>query len=181
MSRGFSLIEVLVMSAIVATFSVALILNFRSSPKSGVARNQVASIIVSDIRRAQSLATSGARFQGNIVCGYGVHYVNQNSYLIYAKSVPSPSSCSSISNYNYQIGNPIIETKYISNSNMEMRSAFLDVFYEPPNPRVYINNNSAINGSPTSIYIQLKGQQNCSTAPCAQISIFPSGQINLTN
>lgn len=181
MSRGFSIIEVLVMSAIVATFSVALILNFRSSPKNSVARNQVASIIVSDIRRAQSLATSGARFQANIVCGYGVHYINQNSYSIYTKSVPSLNPCSSIVNHNYQIGDPIIETKIISNSNMEMRSAFLDIFYEPPNPKVYINNNSAINGPSTSIYIQLKGQQNCSTVPCAQITIFPSGQINLTN
>ena len=179
--NGFSVIELLVISAIIATFSVVLILNFRSSPKTRVARNQVAAIIVSDIRRVQSMAVAGNRYQGNVVCGYGIEYVSNVSYRLYAKPVPAAGPCSSVSTRNYQAGDLIVETKNLTNSNMEIRSSFSDVFFEPPDPKTYINNNPALNGPTTVISIQLKGQTNCAQQSCTQITIYPSGQINLAN
>jgi len=179
---GFSVIELLVICAIIATFSVVLILNFRSSPKTRVARNQVATIIISDIRRVQSMAVAGSRYQGNVVCGYGIEYVSNVSYRLYTKPVPFAGPCSSVPTRNYDPAvDRIVETKNLTNSNMEIRSAFSDIFFEPPDPKTYINNNPALNGPTTVISIQLKGQTNCGGQSCTQITIYPSGQINLAN
>lgn len=180
-SEGFSLIELLIVSAIIATFSVALILNFRASPKTRVARNQVAAVIMSDIRRAQAMASSGSRFGGNIVCGYGVRYVSNVSYSIYAKAVPVSGPCSSLSTRNYLSGDLAIETKTLTNINMEIRSAFSDVFFEPPDPKTYINNNPSLGGPSITISIQLKGQQNCAQQSCTQITVYPSGSVDVVN
>lgn len=169
------------MGAIIATFSVVLFLNFRSSPRNRVARNQTASVIVSDVRRAQFMATAGNRHLGNIVCGYGVRYINNVSYSIYAKAVPVSGSCSSLSTRNYQSGDLTVETKILNNVNMEIRSVFSNIFFEPPDPKTYINNNSALTGPATVISIQLKGQANCNGQSCAQITVYPSGQIDLVN
>lgn len=178
-NRGFTIIELLVISAIIATFSVVLILNFRSSPTSKTARVQTASVVLSDIRRAQSLALSGSRYQGNLVCGYGFHYVNPTSYFIYVKTVPVSGPCSSVATHNYQSGDPITENKILINTNMEFRSSFNDIFFEPPDPKTYINNKSSLNIPPATLTIQLKNQNNCAQNTCTEINVFTSGQIDL--
>lgn len=179
MSKGFSIIELLVISAIIATFSVVLILNFKPSSTSKTARVQTASVILSDIRRAQSMSLSGSRYQGNLVCGYGVHYINQTSYLIYAKAIPISGACSSMTTRNYQIGDLIAETKNLVNYSMEMRSPFLDIFFEPPDPKTYLNNIFSLAASPQIILIQLKGQSVCTQQSCTQVTIYSSGQIDI--
>ncbi len=180
MNRGFSLIEMLVVTALISTFSVVLILNFRASSTNQAARTQTASVFLSEIRNAQSSALSGSRYQGSLVCGYGIHYVDATSYYIYAKPVPTlPSGpCSSVSTRNYQSGDPIIKTNALINVNMEIRSSFYDIFFEPPDPKTYINNDSALSGSPAIITIQLKGQVSCDSSSCTQITVYPSGKID---
>ena len=180
--NGFSIIELVIISAIIATFSVVLILNFRASPKNRVARNQVAAVIVSDVRRMQSAATASSRFQGSTVCGYGIHYVNNTSYLLYAGVLDGGATRCQNTNHNYQSGiDRIVETRPLINSNMEIRAAFLDVFYEPPDPKTYINNSPLLSGATTTVSIQLKGQSSCSGQSCTQITIYPSGQIDIAN
>lgn len=182
MTKGFTIIELLLVTVIIATFSVVLVLNFRSSPRTRVARNQVASVVESDFRRLQSMALAGSRFQGNIVCGFGIHYLNNTSYILYAGVLDGGMLTCQNTNHNYQVGiDLVVETKNIINSNMEIRSSFFDIFFEPPDPKTYINNNPALGGSPVSIDIQLKGQSSCAGQSCTQITIYPSGQINLTN
>src|SRR3989344_3790670 len=179
MNRGFSIVELLVVSAIIATFSVVLILNFRASPASKIARVQTASVVLSDIRRDQSFALSGSRFQGGLVCGYGIHYIDSTSYLIYAKEASLSGPCSSVTTRNYQSGDLIAETKILINANMEFRSSFYDIFFESPDPKTYINNTSSLTTVPATITIQLKDQQNCAQGTCTKIEIYTSGQIDL--
>jgi prepilin-type N-terminal cleavage/methylation domain-containing protein len=180
-NKGFSIIELLIVTAIISTFSVVLILNFRSSPTSKLARNQVAAVVVSDIRQAQSLTLAGSRFQDNLVCGYGIHYLTNVSYLIYAGLLNGATKCQDI-NHNYESGIDVtVETRTLINSKMEMRSSFSDIFFESPDPKTYINNNSALDGPPTTISIQLVGQQNCGGQSCTQITVYPSGRINTAN
>ena len=181
---GFTLVEVLVVTAIIATLSVALFFNFGTTARNRTARSQVASVIVSDIRRAQSMALSGARFGGNIFCGYGIHYVDNITYILYAGSNEGLPQCQS-ANHNYQSGiDTVVETKKLVNQNMEFRSSFSDIFFESPDPKTYINNNASLAPPiPTAtITIQRVGQAACSIPQtCAQIDISTSGQLNLSD
>lgn len=106
---GFTVLEILIVGAIIAVLSSMLFLNFRSAGNNITARNQTVSAILSDIRRAQSMATSSSIYtdSSNVrhtVCGYGVHYSGRNtdygsfnpsdgttsgnSYIIYGKLRP---------------------------------------------------------------------------------------------
>ncbi|MEK7154243.1 MAG: prepilin-type N-terminal cleavage/methylation domain-containing protein [Patescibacteria group bacterium] len=180
MSKGFSLVEVLVVTAIIATLSVALLFNFGTTARNRTARNQVASVIASDIRRAQSMALAGTRFGGNTVCGYGIHYLSSTSYYIYAKAAPA-GGCSTVPTRNYQAGDLIAENKKLINRNMNFRSSFSDVFFESPDPKTFLNNSSVLTDPPVTITIQRVGQANCAGQTCAKIEIYTSGQINLTD
>lgn len=161
---------------------MVLILNFRSSPRNQVARSQTAAAIVSDIRRVQAMASAGSRFQNNIVCGYGIHYISSTSYILYAGGLDGGATTCQNANRNYQVAADLmVETKSIINSNMEIRLSFNDVFFEPPDPKTYINNSALLTGPSATISIQLKGQASCGGTSCTQITIFPSGQIDIIN
>lgn len=168
-------------AAIIAVLSSALLFNFGTSAKNKTARLQTASVVASDVRRAQSMALSGVRFRGNIVCGYGIHYVNSVTYLIYAKPLPASGLCSSVSTRNYQASDFTVEIKRLSNKNMEFRSAFSDIFFESPDPKTYINNVFSLTNPPETITIQRVGQASCGGKTCAKIEIYTSGLINLVN
>lgn len=179
MSKGFSIIEFVLVFVIIATLSVALILNFRVGARTATARLQTASAIISDVRRAQSMALAGTRYQGIIVCGYGVHYVSKSFYQIYAKPVPG-GGCSVLSTRNYESGtDSVVETKSMINQSMELRAGFGDIFFEPPNPRVYVNNVSAPPLRSTNIVIQTLNQSNCAAGSCTVVEVFNSGQVDL--
>ena len=179
MSKGFTLVEVLVVTAIIATLSVALFFNFGTTARNRTARIQVASVVVSDIRRAQSMALAGTRFNGNVFCGYGIHYVSNTSYLLYAGSNEGLPQCQS-ANHNYQAGiDSVVQTQKLINQNMEFRSSFSDIFFESPDPKTYINNSALLTDPQTTITIQLVGQQNCGGQSCTKIEVYTSGQINL--
>ncbi len=183
-NKGFSLVEVLVVTAIIAILSVALFFNFGTTARNRTARSQVASVVVSDIRRAQSMALAGTRFSGNAVCGYGVHYFSSVSYYIYAKAAPV-GGCSTVPTRNYQAGfDSVVQTQKLVNQNMEFRSSFSDIFFESPNPKTYINNSASLTPPlpTTTIIIQRTSQVACSIPQtCAQIDVSTSGQLNLTD
>jgi len=178
-AKGFTLIEILIVSAIIATLSVVFILNFRLSAKNKTARLQVASIIVSDLRQAESMSISGSRYQGNIACGFGVHYVDSATYLIYAKSVPMDQPCASLATRNYTDGDPIVAAKKVFNPGVEIRSHFNDIFFEPPDPKIYIDNDSSLTHAPEQIIIQLLGQADCVSQPCTTIQVYTSGELDI--
>ena len=69
----------------------------------------------------------------------------------------------------------------IDNTNFQLSAAFSDIFFEPPDPKTYINNVSTI--SPlvtTDINIVLKGQA-CTAQNCTTVTISTAGTIDITN
>ena len=180
LNAGFTLVEVLVVVAIIAILSVALFFNFGTTARSRTARSQVASVIISDIRRAQSMALSGTRFGGNVFCGYGIHYVSRTSYFLYAGADEGLPLCQN-ANHNYTDVDTIVEVKNLINLNMEFRSSFSDIFFESPDPKTYINNSASLADPPATITIQRLNQINCGGQTCTQIEVYTSGQINLTD
>lgn len=172
---------------------ILYVLNFKSKSTNATARHQVSSIIVSDIRRAQSLAISGAQARGQIVCGYGIHYLNNGlGYTIYAK-LPNPANkCTGNVTYNNtsSINNLDIETKTFANPSFTVDwSPFNsgtgnndDVFFKPPDPTTFINNKD-LSQSPNDtviINIYLNGS-GCPGTNCTSITVYKSGKIDITN
>lgn len=179
-TSGFSLVELLVVSAIIATLSVVFIFNFRGSASNKSAVNQAAAVVASDIRRVQSMATSAARYNGSLVCGFGLHYLDNTSYLIYAES--SGAACTTPAARKYQNGDGVVENRKLTNPNIEIKSSFLDVFFEPPDPKVAIDGNVSLTNSPTQTTITVgpKGSA-CGGGVCTNIVVNTSGAINVTD
>jgi prepilin-type N-terminal cleavage/methylation domain-containing protein len=177
-SQGFTLVEVLAVVVIIASFSIILLSNFRMSAPTEMAKRQVAAVIESDIKRVQSMSLAGTQYGGNIACGYGIHYQDKKTYLIYAK-MPPASGCSALSTRNYQAGDPILETRKISNPNLEFSGSFYDIFFEPPDPKTYINNSLSLSALPSEFIIQKKGQTSCAGQSCLYVRVYTSGRVDI--
>lgn len=154
-------------------------------------RHQLSSIVLSSLRRAQQKTLAGTLVNGNFICGYGLHYVDTTSYLIYAGGVPGGSNCGNGSR-NYQSGRDLlVETVILSNKNFDLagsnnQNQFDDIFFEVPDAKTYIKNSSNLTPTidTTQIRIVSKGQ-TCNTSPsnsnCTTIDVFASGLIDVKN
>ncbi|MBI2057702.1 MAG: prepilin-type N-terminal cleavage/methylation domain-containing protein [Candidatus Yanofskybacteria bacterium] len=171
---GFTLIEVLVVTLLVGVFSTILLINLRGFSTNPVILERAALGVISDIRRAQALSIAGVSFQGTSVCGYGIHYLTGGTYLIYAGG---ESTCGT-ANRNYQsVQDFSYQQIKFKEDNIEFRSSFDDVFFEPPDPKTYIDNQFSLSSSPLTITVKFKGY-NCPSY-CKTISVYPSGKIDL--
>ncbi len=176
-SAGFNLIEIVVVLSIIITMSVVLIVNFGSINNNKNAQNQSAAVIASDIRRLQSAALSGKKFQSKDVCGYGVHYVDPNSYVLYVISDLNTPGCADESRLYADNASALdLEQRGIQNPNLEFRAPFDDIYFEIPFARTYINNR-ADNGVSTDVIIAKK-DRDCLSDTCTTITMTTAGAIN---
>ena len=174
MNKGFTLVEVTVVAAITGIISTFMIINFQ--------RNRVDLRLsydefVSNIRSTQNRAAASTRFDsGNglkIRCGYGIRYINGTSYGIYAGPDSSSTDCSSL-NRNYDGADSLVSTKVFTDAKVEFKSSFNDIFFEPPDPKTYLNNNSSAGLSQTITIGKIVG--TC-PADCKTINVYTSGKI----
>ncbi len=171
--RGFTLIEVVVYASLVGIFSVILLINMQGAQTNSSVLERASSAIISDFRRAQLMTISGLTFQGNPVCGYGIHYLGPNSYLIYAGG----EAVCSTANRNYNASDFDIQTIKIIEGNVKFKSSFADVFFEPPDPKTFIDNSFSLSAPPLPISVGFENQ-NCPSG-CKTVNVFPSGKIDL--
>lgn len=146
-NQGFTLVEVMVYVALVGIFSVILLTNLQGAQTNSSVLERASSAVISDFRRAQLMTISGLTFQGNPVCGYGIHYLDSGSYLIYAGG----EAVCSTANRNYNASDFNIQTVKIIESNVKFKSSFSDVFFEPPDPKTYLDNSSVLSATPLPI------------------------------
>ena len=173
-AAGFTIVEMLVVVVLVGIFSAILITNLRGTSTNAIILERAALGVISNIRRAQSLSIAGVAYQSSPVCGYGIHYTDNETYLIYA----GRENICSTSNKNYQSGNDLsYQQVKITEKNVEFKSSFDDVFFVPPDPKTYIDNSFSLSASPLTIRMGFKGF-SC-PAYCKTISVFPSGKIDL--
>lgn len=184
---GFTLIEMLVVMAVITVLLSLVSFNFRKNATGAAARHQISSVIVADIRLAQSRAIAGTNYSGNAICGYGLHQTGQNSYVIYAGAPQGAVSNCSLANRNYQNGTDfVVENRIIENTNMsvsgQLAGNFYDIFFESPDPKAFVNNNSSLILAPTyaDIYIFNAGQ-TCGATNCTTIKIYTSGLVEVQN
>lgn len=177
---GFTIIEMIMVTVIIGLLSVFFLANLGETAINTTSRHQISSTIVADLRRAQSLTLAGSVFQGTVVCGYGLHYLDAGRYLIYAGA---PEGTCAAANRNYQSGKDLmVETRNIKNDRLNVSGpggVFPDIFFEAPDPKVYLNGSSSLTAAPASIYILPKNQICGST--CTKIDVYTSGKIDLIN
>ncbi|TSC90929.1 MAG: hypothetical protein G01um10142_179 [Parcubacteria group bacterium Gr01-1014_2] len=171
MSKGFTLFEVLVIIFIISFLSVAILFNYRTS-QDQASLTRSAAAFESEIRKAQNLAVAGVDFSGAIPCGYGLLYIDNRTYRIYVGRLNGAVNCQS-ANHNYQSGTDLIyqELKIIE-SGVIFGTSFSDVFFEPPDPATYINNNKSVGISQT---IQLCLEKDLTK--CRNLTIDTAGRI----
>lgn len=172
---GFTLIELIVAFGIIGVLSTVLLIKFSGSQKEAKINRAIA-VIESDIRRTQNLAITTAEFRGSIPCGYGLSYLNDKTYRIYAGQLESGLiDCKDqSSNRNFQSSVDLVyQDIKIIEPDIIFKNIFKDIFFEPPDPTVYINNNKNPNIS-TVISI-------CSSdlSICKDLSVDTAGRITI--
>lgn len=196
MNKGFSLIEVLIVSGIIVFVSVALINSLGSL--SIVSLNRVANTVASDFRLAQQLTLASHQIKGSqdsvarIRCGYGLSQNGQgsSSYILYAGTPTINSSGASQPcpvNKNFQ-PTALQNTPIYKITNLDRRVNFVttpgfrDVFYEPPGPRAVINNDNSI--LVEKITISKVGTSasacNAGSPKCIYVCVYFWGRVEVT-
>lgn len=169
MNRGFSLIEMIVVLAVVAVLGTMLVLNFRASSTNTAARRQTAFIVTSDIRRMQSMALSGSGSAGIPACGFGIHYADPTTYLIFVH-VLGTASCGAKT---YEAGDLVMDRTTLQNPSMAFKTAFDDVYFEVPFAKTYLGGSAELEGV-VAIEIVVAGQ-----ASGTLLSVHQSGRIDV--
>jgi len=171
--KGFSLIEMIIVASIIGMLATTLILNFRAGSRD-TALTQVAQQIASDVREAQSMAISSKRYAGQTRCGYGVSFNDAQTYQIYVGPDSKSIDCHSIVEKNFGSGDVVVETITVLDIQVEISSVFPDIFFEPPDPTTYINNNDlTVNSNPAEIVLINAGGNT------KKVLVYPSGLVEV--
>lgn len=84
-NKGFTLIELLVVTSIIVLFTALVLANYRLGEKQ-LGLQRAAHQLAQDLRRAQEMALSSQKINGQVPKGYGV-YFNKNQafqYILFA-------------------------------------------------------------------------------------------------
>ncbi|PKL72412.1 hypothetical protein CVV26_01970 [Candidatus Kuenenbacteria bacterium HGW-Kuenenbacteria-1] len=142
-SKGFSIIELIVVISIIGLMSTVMFANYRQGERN-TALEYTAQEMAQDIRKAQNLSLAGAQLNGEFTYGYGIHFDknNRTEYFIYG-DVGAQNKNENIPVYQYHnkedekiIPNPIVLPSNIEIKDMDVD---IDIFFAPPDPVTYIN------------------------------------------
>lgn len=138
MSRAFTLLELLVVTAIIVILTTLVLSNYRFGDKQ-LALQRSASKLAQDLRRAQEMAMSAKELSGQVPDGFGIHFNNSlpNSYILFADLN---------NNHHRDIGDQDLETLTLE-LNIRMSNLFpatnFSILFAPPDPVVWINDSSS--------------------------------------
>jgi prepilin-type N-terminal cleavage/methylation domain-containing protein len=169
-SKGFTLIETVVVMAVVSILSIVMIANYQGSQKQQSVQ-RAAHQLAGDIRRAQNMAMASTEQGGIIPDGYGIYIIkNSNSYILFADTNNNQKRNGT--------GDEDIESIIFSSgvevfNVLPLPSPHVDIFFEPPDPTTYINGDSSA-GKKTTITLILQGTTYKKT-----VTVKTSGQIEI--
>lgn len=171
LNKGFTLIEILAVTFIIGFLSTAILFSFGRGQE-GAILTRAAAVFESDIRRAQILALTSQDLGSSPPCGYGLHWLTQRTYSIYAGQLGGAVNCQ-LSSHNYQAGiDSVFEESKLTETRVVFRTVFSDIFFEPPDPTVYINNNKST-GVSTAVELCLESD----LAKCRILTVDTAGRI----
>lgn len=172
-SSGFTLVELVVSIFIVGVLSVAILLNYRVG-QSQAFLTRASAAFETDIRRAQNLSVASSEFEDSIPCGYGLHYVDNRTYSLYAGRLGGAGNCQS-SNHNFESGtDSVYQNMKVIEPRVVFKNSFSDIFFEPPDPTSYINNSRSV-GASTAIEFCLEED----LTNCRSLIVDTAGRISI--
>ena len=167
-SKGFTLIETLVVIAVVSILSIVMLANHQGSQKQQSVQ-RAAHQLAGDIRRAQNMAMASVEHEGAIPEGYGIYIEKNNpNYILFADD----------NNQTYQPSDfKVEEIKFPSNIKINSISpapgSHVSIFFEPPDPTTYINGDSSASIE-TVVTLIFPGTSYSKT-----VTVKTSGQIEI--
>lgn len=139
-NRGFTLIEIAIVITLVTIFtSIFVISGNLKENKEQKAFQSAVDVFLASCREVQTNAMNSKKHNGAIYCGWGIHYVDDDSYAIYVES-GNGGSCSVAGLWRfYQPASDfIVKEVELENSNLaQFDGVFPDIYFEAPNPNVY--------------------------------------------
>jgi prepilin-type N-terminal cleavage/methylation domain-containing protein len=164
MRSGFTLVETLVVIAVIVTISGIMLVNYRGGEKQ-FALVRSSYMVASDLRRAQNMAMNVTIFNNQTPAGYGINFntASPYSYILFAD----------LNNDQIYQSNEKIETitleKNIKISGLSADN--LDIVFLPPDPTTKITPDF----SPAIITLQK--ENGLCPQDCKEIRIWNSGLI----
>lgn len=163
---GFTLIDILVAALIMAVMSGILLANFS---KTRINISESSSIVIGAIRRAETKSISSAKYSDYHPCGYGIRYADNKSIEIYV-SGPVSDTC-----IDERFNGSSVEIIRLVDPRIEIRAIFDDIFFLPPDPKIYLN---GVSNYQSSLRILLgKTGDDCNDRICQTICVYGTGRI----
>lgn len=181
--KGFTLLEVAIVAGITAFITTFMLINFS---RSRINFAEKTNIFILKFRIAQTKAVASARFNTSIRCGYGVRYINNQSYAVYAGENASVFDCATQNKDYNPTGGPDndsdIEIVSFTDTKVEFKTVFRAIFFEPPDPRTFIIDSGGavhnVNSEPSySLGITVGKIGGTCPQDCKTINVFTSGKI----
>ncbi|MBU4000257.1 type II secretion system GspH family protein [Patescibacteria group bacterium] len=145
-NRGYTLVELLIVVAIISIMSVVSFSNYGTSRKNVVLRQEAQKVIL-DLRQAQNMAMNTVKFNGQIPSGgYGIRFdvLSSDAYIIYADTDNSATYSGAGEIFiTRAIGSPVIISGISIGINLGSLNPAspVDINFVPPDPKVKINTN----------------------------------------
>ena len=182
-AAGFSLIELMIVSTIIALLATFMVVNFRSNRLNF---NKVTAGIIADIRVAQVKAISSAEFKGVIPCGYGIKIGDASGddealYSIFVGIPDRNDRCQGNPKYDRNKDEILFSRDVLTTAGLIFDKRFKDIFFEPPDPKVYIDGNDGIDESEAIVLRPLEGERCNQSGACKSICVYGSGRIEVVD
>lgn len=179
--NGFSLLELLIVAGITGFITTFLLISF---PRTRIDFDEESNIFISKVRIAQTRSVSSTKFNDTIRCGYGIRYINSQSYGIYVGENASILNCPSQNkDYNPVNGDSNTDQDFeiinFSDSRLEFKTTFRAIFFEPPDPKTYIIDSAGTVHGETSYTLPITVGKVGGACPqdCKTINVSASGKI----
>lgn len=173
-NKGFTLVEIAVVAAIIGFMSTAIIVSFS---RNRIRIEESSGLLTSQIRIAQTDAVSSSKYNNYNPCGYGIHYIDSTHFALYIGPNATTTNCQA-QNRNYTANqDSLLTAQTFQDPRIQFMGSFQDIFFEPPDPKTYLNNNASLNQPPQAITIGVAGTA-CPT-DCKTIYVYSSGKIDV--
>lgn len=179
--ESFTLVELLVVISISMVIGAAAIMNFTGGKRSNSV-SRAADVILTEVRGVQNKATTIAQGNGQVSCGYGIHYQDPTSFQTFkiepdattdCKEINTPSSSDSNRTYSSSrsVDLKLVELKKPNITKID--GSFSDIYFVPPEGLVFIDGERTTAGSSTIVVCE---RTRCS-ANNKKIRISVGGKI----